>query len=353
MTAEIRIILERLQRGGRPSRGHVIALLRTSNESLLFASADKTRERNLGKDVHLRGIIEFSNYCVKNCLYCGLRRDNRKLQRYRMGPEEILATAREGAEAGLKTIVLQSGEDPFFTGETLARLIARIRERHDVAVTMSVGDRTKGDYRAMREAGADRYLLKHETSDPLLFARLRPGTNLAGRLKRLYWLKELGFQVGSGTMVGLPGQDLETMADDIMLMRELDVEMAGIGPFIPHHNTPLSGARGGDVETTLKVLAVARLALPFAHLPATTALGSIHAEGRQMALRCGANVVMPDITPVQYKKLYEIYPNKICINEEGPMQCIPCISAIIAGSGRSVATGYGHGFRYEQERGQK
>ena len=353
MTAEIRTILEELEEAGRPSRDHIMALLRTADESLLFASADTVREQHLGNDVHLRGIIEFSNHCVKNCLYCGLRRDNRELARYRMSVEEILATAQEGVRAGLKTIVLQSGEDPFFTGDMLAHLIGHLKERCDVAITMSVGDRTKGDYRIMREAGADRYLLKHETSDPLLFGRLRPGTKLAERVKRLYWLKELGFQVGSGTMVGLPGQELETMADDIMLMRELAVEMAGIGPFIPHPNTPLSGARGGDVKATLRVLAVARLALPRTHLPATTALATIHPEGRQMALRCGANVVMPDITPVHYKTLYEIYPNKAGVNEEGATTSIPFLAGMIAGSGRTVAAGYGHGFRYEKERSQE
>jgi biotin synthase len=352
VAADIRSILEKLETGGDPSRDDIVTLLQAPNDTLLFTAADATRERFLGSQVHLRGIIEFSNHCAKNCLYCGLRKDNRRLQRYRMSTDEILAAAKEGAAVGLRTIILQSGEDSFFTGEMLARLITRIKERHDVAVTMSVGDRTKGDYRLMRRAGADRYLLKQETADPELFSRLRPGTALAGRIKRLRWLKELGFQVGSGCMVGLPGQDVQTLADDIMLMRELGVEMAGIGPFIPHPDTPLSKAKGGEVAATLRVLAVTRLVLPLIHLPATTALASIHAEGREMALRCGANVVMPDITPVQYKKLYEIYPNKISINEEGPAHCVPAISGLIFRSGRSVGTGYGHSaaqLREEQE----
>jgi len=343
-------ILGRLETGARPSRDDVVALLTSSEEQFLFSYADKIRERCLGDEVHLRGIIEFSNYCVKNCLYCGLRRGNRRLVRYRMTADEILETAAEGAAAGLKTIVLQSGEDPHFTAKELSRIIAAVKERYDVAVTVSVGDRTKRDYRLMKEAGADRYLLKHETSDPELFSRLRPGTTLQDRIKRLRWLKELGFQIGSGNMVGLPGQDAETLADDIMLMQELEVEMAGIGPFIPNSDTPLARAQGGDVATTLKVLAVARIVLPNTHLPATTALGSIHPEGRQMALARGANVVMPDITPVGYKKLYRIYPNKICIDEEGTTQCIPCISALIASSGRSVGTGYGHGWMHQQRR---
>jgi biotin synthase len=295
--------------------------------------------------VHLRGIIEFSNHCVRNCLYCGLRRDNRALRRYRMTLREIVEAVRAGAEAGLRTVVLQSGEDPPGGAEDLARIITRLKEEMDVAVTVSVGDRTREDYRVMREAGADRYLLKHESATPALFARLRPGTTLDERKERLFWLKELGYQVGSGNMVGLPGQTLDTLADDILLLRELDVEMAGIGPFIPNSDTPLAECAGGTVEMTLRVLALTRLVVPRAHLPATTALASIHPEGRQLALRSGANVVMPDITPVSYKKLYEIYPNKICVTEDGPAQCIPSISAVILRMGRSIAADHGHGRR--------
>ena len=314
-----------------------------ADRDLLFSCADRIRELHVGNDVHLRGIIEFSNYCMKNCFYCGLRRDNRALERYRMTLDEIVEAARIGVEAGLKTIVLQSGEDPFFTGDMLARLIARLKDAHDVAVTMSVGDRTEEEYALMRKAGADRYLLKHETADPELFSRLRPGTTLDGRIRRLTWLKELGFQVGSGGMIGLPWQTVDTLADDILLLKRLDVEMAGFGPFIPHGDTPLAACKGGSVDMTLKTLAVARIVLPFTHFPATTALASIDPEGRQRALKCGANVVMPNMTPVRYKKLYEIYPNKICITEEGPAQCLPCITGIIRQSGRSVATDYGHG----------
>jgi biotin synthase len=309
----------------------------------LFASADSVRERSVGGSVHLRGIIEFSNYCVKNCLYCGLRKDNSRLERYRMTTEEILEAARVGVQAGIKTIVLQSGEDPAFTGMLLARLVGRLKDEHDVAVTLSVGDRTKNDYRLMKRAGADRYLLKHETADPELFARLRPGTTLEGRKKRLLWLKELGFQIGSGNMVGLPGQTVGTLAEDILLMRDLDVKMAGIGPFIPNGNTPLATYSGGTVDMTLKTLAVTRLVLPFAHLPATTAIATIDPEGHRKALASGANVVMPDITPMQYKRLYEIYPGKFRITEEGASQCVSSISGIVLGVGRTVAQDYGHG----------
>ncbi len=313
-----------------------------ADKELLFSCADRIREHHVGNEVHLRGIIEFSNHCIKNCFYCGLRRDNDAAERYRMTADEIADAAVAGAQAGLKTIVLQSGEDPFFTADMLARLIARLKDEHDVAITMSVGDRTREEYALMRDAGADRYLLKHETADPEAFSRLRPGTTLDGRIRHLVWLKELGFQVGSGCMIGLPGQTADTLADDILLLKRLDVEMAGFGPFIPHGDTPLASCTGGDVDMTLKTLAVARIMLPFTHFPATTALGTIDPEGRQRALKCGANVVMPNITPVRYKKLYEIYPNKICINEEGSIQCLPCITGIIRQSGRSVATDHGH-----------
>lgn len=334
-------ILKKLDAFVLPTKGEVRYLLDLADPAPLFAAADRMRRVVHGDRVHLRGIIEFSNFCARDCFYCGLRSSNRGITRYRMSVPEILDAARRGADAGIRTIVLQSGEDPFFTGDMLASVIAGIKAQNDVAITISVGIRPESDYRIMRAAGADRYLLKHETADPLLFARLRPGTTLVQRIEHLRILKKIGFQVGSGNMVGLPGQTVDSLVEDIMLLRQLDVEMAGIGPFIPHPDTPLHNESGGGVPATLHTLAVARLVLPYAHLPATTALGSIDPLGRQKALRCGANVVMPDITPVEYKQLYEIYPNKICLTE-GSTQCIPCLSGIIRSMGRSVDDGYGH-----------
>ncbi|KUK41248.1 MAG: Radical SAM domain protein, partial [Clostridia bacterium 62_21] len=248
------------------AREEIIFLLRAEGEEAgaLFRAADALRAEYLGNPVHLRAIIEFSNYCVRNCLYCGLRRDNRRLARYRMTAEEILAAARRARFEGYRTIVLQAGEDPAYETAELARLVYRMKTELDVAVTLSLGDLKRDAYRELRAAGADRYLLKHETSDPLLFARLRPGTTLADRVKRLHWLRELGYQVGSGNIVGLPGQTMDTLADDILLLKELDVEMAGIGPFIPHPETPLAACPPGSLELTLKVLAVTRLLLPWA-----------------------------------------------------------------------------------------
>lgn len=323
-----------------------------ADSGTLFAAADLVREHNLGDEVHLRGIIEFSNCCVKNCRYCGLRRDNRRLVRYRLGPDEILTAAREAAALGIKTIVLQSGEDPYYSADMLAGLIYRLKEELDVAVTLSLGDRPREDYRLMRRAGADRYLLKHETADPALFAALRPGTTLTDRLRHLYWLRELGYEVGSGNMVGLPGQTLNTLVEDILLLRELGVEMAGIGPFIPHPDTPLTGCPAGSLELTLKVLAVTRLVLPRAHLPATTALGSIHPDGRRRGLLCGADVIMPNVTPLLYRSRYQIYPGKVGLSAT-PSEAVAAARSLIQSLGRRVGRGYGGVSRRNPEKNKK
>jgi biotin synthase len=265
--------LERAADGRELSREDLQVLLGADEQesASLFELADEVRSRFVGEDVHLRGLIEFSNYCAGNCLYCGLRKNNRRLVMYRMSPAEIRESARRAAGLGCRTIVLQSGEDGFYTAEVLADLISRLKEELDVAITLSIGDRTWAEYALLKEAGTDRYLLKFETSDPRLFKALRPGTTLEERLKRIAWLKELGYQVGSGNIVGLPGQSLETLVGDILLLRGMGVEMAGIGPFIPGDRTPLGRFPPGTLEQVLKTLALARLVLPRAHLPATTA----------------------------------------------------------------------------------
>jgi len=306
----------------------------------LYALADRVRSRRLGEEVHLRGIIEFSNYCTGTCLYCGLRSGGERVHRYRMEPAEILEAAGEAAGMGLKTIVLQSGEDPFYTVKILSGVISAIKKL-DVAVTLSVGVRTPEELRAFREAGADRYLLKHETADPALFARLRPGTTLADRVGSLRLLKRLGYQAGSGGMVGLPGQTAPSVARDLLLMRDLDVEMAGLGPFIPHPGTPLGGSPAGSLEMTLTVLAVARLVMPEVHLPATTALGTIDPRGRGLALRCGANVIMPNVTPRRYRSHYSIYPGKTGVDRD-PYASVREMRLLIESLGRREAAGYGH-----------
>lgn len=333
--------------GSKLTRGDLIALLSAEADEVreLYSAAERTTLRVFGDEVHLRAVIEFSNYCVRNCLYCGLRAGNGSLARYRMSEDEVLEAAGHAVSLGYRTVVLQSGEDPWYTADRLCSIVQGIKARYDVAVTLCVGERPKEEYAALRAAGADRFLLKHETADPDLYAALHPGTSLAERLKCLQWLRECGYQVGSGNIVGLPGQTIETLADDIILMRELKVEMAGIGPFIPHGRTPLAGRPRGSLELTLKVLATSRLAMPDCMLPATTAVGTIHPQGRQMALKAGANVVMPNVTPVSFRDRYEIYPGKICVGEDA-VHCRGCVEALIRSVGRRVSDGYGHSPRW-------
>lgn len=309
-------------------------------EAYLFKKADELRHECVGDFVHLRGLIEFSSYCRRNCKYCGLRRANVSLARYRLSPEDIVAIAHEAALLGYKTIVLQSGEDEFYTADIMAYIIKAIKKIADVAVTLCIGERSYEEYKIMREAGADRYLLKFETANPDHYQKMHPDMSYKNRIDCLLMLKDLGYEVGSGDIVGLPGQTLERLAEDIMLLKELDVEMAGIGPFIPHPNTPFRGAAGGTLEMTLRMVAITRLMLPYANIPATTAVGTIHPQGRQKALMAGANVVMPNVMPAEYRPKYEIYLSKICIGEQ-PSHCRMCIEGIIRSLGREVGQDYG------------
>ncbi len=337
--------LERAADGRELSREDLRLLLGADEQesARLFELADEVRSRFVGEEVHLRGLIEFSNYCAGNCLYCGLRKNNRRLVRYRMSPAEIMESARRAADLGCRTIVLQSGEDGFYTAEDLADLISRLKGELDVAITLSIGDRTWTEYALLKEAGADRYLLKYETSDPRLFGALRPGTTLEERLKRIAWLQELGYQVGSGNMVGLPGQSLETLAGDILLLRMLDVEMAGIGPFIPADGTPLEKFPPGALEQVLKTLALVRLVLPRSHLPATTATATLDSRGRARALKSGANVIMPNMTPLPYRGNYRIYPGKAGLGEM-PEESYAKAVRTVESAGRRVARDFGHGY---------
>lgn len=337
--------LERAADGMELSGEDLQVLLGADEEesACLFKLADEVRSRFVGEDVHLRGIIEFSNYCAGNCLYCGLRRNNRRLVRYRMTPAEIREGARRAAGLGCRTIVLQSGEDGFYTGGVLADLVSMLKRDLDVAVTLSIGDRTRSEYAILKEAGADRYLLKHETSDPCLFGALRPGTTLEERLKRIAWLKELGYQVGSGNIVGLPGQTMETLAGDILLLHGMGVEMAGIGPFIPGDRMPLGRFPPGALEQVLKTLALVRLVLPRSHLPATTAVATVDPLGRARALKCGANVIMPNMTPLPYRRDYHIYPGKAGLLET-PEESYAKAVRTVESAGRRVARDFGHGY---------
>ena len=293
----------------------IVALLQDKDSTpYLFAAADRVRALFVGPAVHLRALIEFSNYCRNNCCYCGIRRDNQQVQRYRLSGEEIIAHAAAAAKMGYKTVVMQSGEDMYFTPDRLTEIIRAIKKM-EMAVTLSIGEKTYEEYKAYKEAGADRYLLRIETTDKDLYHRLDPGMSWNNRLRCLEDLKRLGYETGSGSMVGLPGQSIESIADDILFFKQMDIDMAGIGPFIPHAQTPLAHATGRAFMLSLKTMALTRLLLPDINIPATTAMEALDPKGRIIALQSGANVIMPNITTEEYRKRYELYPGKI--NDNG------------------------------------
>ena len=336
-------ILQAGEEGGALPEQDLFFLLscREEGESeALYKAANRVRQRHVGDEVHLRGIIEFSNFCIQNCLYCGLRRDNRAISRYRMALAEILEAAKKVRSEGFRTIVLQSGEDPWFTQERISFLIQSIKEHTDLTITLSLGERPYADYLAWRKAGADRYLLKYETSSPLLFRRLRPGTELPDRLRALSGLRELGYEVGSGNMVGLPGQSDEDLVRDIQVFRQFDFDMIGIGPFIVHPQTPLGSAANGRLERTLKVLAITRIVTRDTNLPATTASGVLDPNGRRQAMLAEANVIMPDITPPRYRQHYQIYPGKAVTAVDRQT-----ITEMISSLGRRISQGSGRRIR--------
>jgi biotin synthase len=279
--------------------------------------ANAVRAAVKGEGVFLRGIVEFSNHCVRNCLYCGLRSGNRAVRRYRMEPREVVAAAVEVARAGVGSVVLQSGDDLDYPAGDIARIIVEIKARCEVAVVLSAGERPFSDYDLWREAGAQRYLIKHETADPELYARLHPGRTLSQRLAAQRHLKSLGYEVGSGFIVGLPGQDADTLARDILLVRETGADMCGAGPFIPQADTPLAGHPPGSEETSLRVLSLLRLICPEVNIPATTALATLDPEnGQSLALLHGANVIMPSFTPPERRENYRIYDHKAQVDLE-------------------------------------
>ena len=322
------------------NKKEIIELLKDEqNQSELFARADEVRKKNVGDEVHLRALIEFSNICRNNCLYCGIRKDNRQVKRYRLSEEEIINTAKSAVAMGFKTIVLQSGEDMWFSVERMCHIISEIKKL-DVALTLSIGEREYEEYKAFREAGADRYLMRIETTDKNLYHKLDPQMSWQKRYECLLMIKELGYELGSGIMVGLPEQSIESIADDLLWLKDLGVDMAGIGPFIAHPQTPLANQNSGNLYLSLRTMAVMRLLLPDINIPATTAMESLHRSGRIMALKCGANVVMPNVTIGEYRKLYELYPNKACVNDT-PVHCRSCIELKILSIGRKIGTGFG------------
>lgn len=315
------ILLERLASGETLSHSEFVQLLsfRTPEFSEeLRRRAAKVRHQVYGNQVFVRGLIEFTNYCRCDCYYCGIRRSNQNAQRYRLTKEEILECCQEGYELGFRTFVLQGGEDGYFTDERMEELVREMKQRwKECAVTLSIGERKRESYERFYRAGADRYLLRHETADEMHYQILHPkNQTLENRLRCLRDLKDIGFQTGAGIMVGSPGQSMETIAKDLVFLQELRPEMVGIGPFLPHKDTPFHAETAGSVELTLNLLAIVRLMLPNVLLPATTALGTAQADGRERGMQCGANVVMPNLSPASVRSKYMLYDNKLYSGSE-------------------------------------
>ncbi len=346
---EFRTALLRVTAGERPTREQLVALLQSDDEefSLLAAAADRVRRTQVGDAIWLRGLIEFSNICRRRCLYCGLRAENQTAERFRMSEEEILHAVRQVAARGLGTVVLQSGEDAWWNCERLTALVESIKREHrELAVTLSIGERSRAEYARLRTAGADRFLMRFETSNPQLYARMHPDSSLDERLQCLSWLTELGYEVGSGSLVGLPGQTLLDLASDLLLMQQLQLDMIGIGPFIPHPCTPLADAAGGTAGMTLRMMAITRLLCPKVNMPVTTALAALDPRGRERGWQAGANVVMPSATPVPYKQQYELYPDKPCLDDQ-LTQCLTCLQGRIESIDRHLGSGRGNSPAWE------
>lgn len=331
--------VEKLIQNHELSREEYIELLKAWENPevsrVLTEEAVRLRRQYYGDKVYTRGLIEFTNYCKNDCYYCGIRRGNSHAQRYRLSREEILNCCENGYALGFRTFVLQGGEDPYYTDDRMTEIISSIRQGWpDCAITLSIGEKSYESYRLFKEAGADRYLLRHETASEELYRRLHPEEMLLSHRKQcLYDLKSLGYQVGAGFMVGSPGQTMEHLAEDLIFLKELQPQMVGIGPFIPHHETRFADETAGSVGLTLFLLSVIRILLPKVLLPATTALGTMDPLGREKGLAAGANVVMPNLSPVKNRKQYDLYDNKICTGEEAA-ECRGCLER------RVLSTGY-------------
>lgn len=322
-------LLEKLEKERMLTKDQWIQLIGSKEvyESQAAALAKRIREEHFGNQIYVRGLIEFTNYCKNDCYYCGIRRSNRNAERYRLTMEQILECTDAGYELGFRTFVLQGGEDGHYMDEKLEEIIKAIKEKHpDCALTLSLGERSRKSYELFYQAGADRYLLRHETADANHYQRLHPEEmSYEHRMNCLKELKDIGYQVGCGFMVGSPGQTEETLAEDMLFIQEFQPHMVGIGPFVPHHETPFGREPGGTVEDTLYLLSLIRILEPTVLLPATTALGTIDPRGREKGILAGANVVMPNLSPTNVRKKYELYDNKICTGDEAA-ECRSCLS---------------------------
>lgn len=343
-------VVEKLIQGKNLEKEEYVQLIHQAEEPQavrrIREEAVRIRKRYYGDKVYTRGLIEFTNYCKNNCYYCGIRCGNRQANRYRLSKEEILSCCKNGYDLGFRTFVLQGGEDPYYTDDRMAEIIREIKKGYpDCALTLSIGEKSYDSYRRFKEAGADRYLLRHETANEDHYRRLHPPEmSLENRKRCLYDLKQLGFQVGAGFMVGSPGQRAEELAEDLQFLKELNPHMVGIGPFIPHHQTRFAGERAGSVELTLFLLSVIRILLPAVLLPATTALGTLDPIGREKGLEAGANVVMPNLSPAENRKQYDLYDNKICTGEEAA-ECRGCLERRVESVGYRLVNERGDAWR--------
>ena len=337
--------IEKLKNGTVPEKNELALLLGTitaDEKELLRLAAQEKAQSVFGNKIFIRGLIEISSYCKNDCFYCGLRRSNKNAVRYRLDKERILSCCENGYRLGFRTFVLQGGEDAYYTDEVMCGIVGEIRRLYpECAITLSLGERGYKSFKRLYEAGADRYLLRHETANAEHYSKLHPKSmTLKTRMESLYALKEIGFQTGAGFMVGSPGQTYENLAEDLLFISELKPQMCGIGPFIPHKDTPFWDKPAGALETTLVLLSVIRLLHPCVLLPSTTALGTIHPKGRELGILHGANVVMPNLSPSEHRKDYSLYDNKICTGDEAA-ECIRCLSNRMKNIGYEIVTGRG------------
>ncbi len=342
---ELKALVDRLEKTGGLEKEEYALLIGHITPELseyLFEKAREVRHRYYGRKVYVRGLVEFTNYCKNDCYYCGIRCSNRSAQRYRLTEEEILECCREGYALGFRTFVLQGGEDPYFTRDRIVHIIRSVKsEFPECALTLSVGEKSREEYQAYYDAGADRYLLRHETADDEHYRILHPPElSPLNRKRCLRDLMDIGFQTGCGFMVGSPGQTPEQLAQDMIFIKELKPHMVGIGPFIPQKDTPFGGEPAGTLEQTLFMLGLIRLTLPGVLLPATTALGTIAPRGRELGILAGANVVMPNLSPVSVRKKYLLYDNKICTGDEAA-ECRTCLERRMEAIGYQIVTDRG------------
>ncbi len=343
-------LINQLRDTGSLAKEQWVSLLRERDEETadyLFQEARKIADKYYGNKIYVRGLIEFTNICKNDCYYCGIRRSNSNVERFRLTDEQIMNCCEVGYDIGYRTFVLQGGEDGYNTADRITGLIRMIKDRYpDTALTLSIGERTREEYQEWFDAGADRYLLRHETANEEHYRKLHPESlSLANRKQCLYNLKEIGYQVGTGFMVGSPYQTEENLAEDFLFIKELGPHMIGIGPFIPHHDTQFKDEKAGTLELTLFCIGLLRLMMPKALIPATTALGTISPQGREMGVKAGANVIMPNLSPVDTREKYLLYDNKICTGEEAAV-CVGCLSNRMKNIGYEIVSARGDYYDY-------